>query len=35
METMMLVAQITQLLEKLDVRRLRMVLAYVRRLYTG
>lgn len=34
METMMLVAQITQLLERLDVRRLRIVLAYVQRLYT-
>lgn len=35
METMMLVGQITRLLEGLDVRRLRLVLAYVQRLYTG
>lgn len=35
METMMLVAQITQLLEGMDGRRLRLVLAYVQRLYTG
>lgn len=34
METMMLVAQITQLLEKMDGRRLRLVLAYVQRLYS-
>ena len=32
METMMLLAQITQLLEGMDVRRLRMILAYVQRL---
>lgn len=32
METMMLLAQITQLLEGLDVRRLRLILAYVQRL---
>nr|DAI52846.1 MAG TPA: hypothetical protein [Caudoviricetes sp.] len=35
LETMVLVAQITQLLEGMDVRRLRIVLAYVQRLYTG
>ena len=35
METMMLVGQITRLLEGMDVRRLRIVLAYVHRLYTG
>lgn len=35
METMMLVGQITRLLEGMDVRRLRLVLAYVQRLYTG
>nr|DAE79382.1 MAG TPA: hypothetical protein [Caudoviricetes sp.] len=34
LETMMLVAQITQLLEKMDGRRLRLVLAYVQRLYS-
>lgn len=34
METTMLVAQITQLLEKMDGRRLRLVLAYVQRLYS-
>lgn len=34
METMMLVAQITQLLEGMDGRRLRLVLAYVQRLYS-
>lgn len=35
METMTLVGQITRLLEGMDVRRLRIVLAYVQRLYTG
>lgn len=35
LETMILVAQITQLLEGMDGRRLRLVLAYVQRLYTG
>lgn len=35
METTMLVGQITRLLEGMDVRRLRIVLAYVQRLYTG
>ena len=35
METMMLVGQITRLLEGMDVRRLRLVLTYVQRLYTG
>lgn len=35
METMMLVGQITRLLEGMDVRRLLLVLAYVQRLYTG
>ena len=34
METMMLVGQITRLLEGMDVRRLRIVLAYVQRLYS-
>ena len=34
METMMLVAQITQLLEGMDGRLLRLVLAYVQRLYS-
>lgn len=34
METMMLVAQITQLLEGMDGRRLRLALAYVQRLYS-
>ena len=35
METMTLVGQITRLLEGMDVRRLRIVLAYVQRIYTG
>lgn len=35
LETMILVGQITRLLEGMDVRRLRIVLAYVQRLYTG
>lgn len=35
METMTLVGQITRMLEGMDVRRLRIVLAYVQRLYTG
>ena len=34
LETMMLVGQITRLLEGMDVRRLRIVLAYVQRLYS-
>lgn len=34
METMTLVGQITRLLEGMDVRRLRIVLAYVQRLYS-
>lgn len=35
METIVLVGQITRLLEGMDVRQLRIVLAYVQRLYTG
>lgn len=34
METMMIVGQITRLLEGMDVRRLRIALTYVQRLYS-